>query len=273
MPIENTVTSLPSLPAGSAVVGKVGIDQGSPGTSNGVQVLALPALPTGGNTIGAVTQASGPWTGNITQIASTTVGAPTAAGTSASGNIPAIQGVTSGVPVPTTTPNGFVRLSSSFTRPANTTQYAAGDLVANSATSGSVTPLSFASAARVTGDCFRIERVRLITSSTSLTTPSFVVHFFESSPTVSVGDNGVLNASQAGALATTGSATWCGRASIVLNMAGSDGATGIGVPDAGVGITMAPQSGTTVYALVEANAAYTPTSGGTFTVIIEGYRS
>ncbi len=58
------VTSLPAIPtgantigdvgliAGSAIVGKVGIDQTTPGTTNGVQVIA--ALPTGSNTIGDV---------------------------------------------------------------------------------------------------------------------------------------------------------------------------------------------------------------------------
>lgn len=40
------------LQAGSAVVGKVGIDQTTPGTTNGVQVNA--ALPAGTNSIGAV---------------------------------------------------------------------------------------------------------------------------------------------------------------------------------------------------------------------------
>lgn len=39
------------------------------------------ALPTGANTIGAVTQASGPWTTNMTQWGSTTLGTPTNFGT------------------------------------------------------------------------------------------------------------------------------------------------------------------------------------------------
>ena len=55
-----------ALPAGSSIVGKVGIDQTTPGTTNGVQINA--AIPAGGNTIGAVTQASGPWTVNEAQI-------------------------------------------------------------------------------------------------------------------------------------------------------------------------------------------------------------
>lgn len=44
------------LPAGTAVIGKVGIDQTTPGTTNGVQINA--ALPAGTNTIGAVNRVS-----------------------------------------------------------------------------------------------------------------------------------------------------------------------------------------------------------------------
>lgn len=46
-----------SIPAGSAIIGKVGIDQTTPGTTNGIQVNA--ALPTGTNTIGSVKQTDG----------------------------------------------------------------------------------------------------------------------------------------------------------------------------------------------------------------------
>lgn len=44
--------TIASLPAGAALIGKVGIDQTTPGTTNAVQVAA--ALPTGANTIGSV---------------------------------------------------------------------------------------------------------------------------------------------------------------------------------------------------------------------------
>lgn len=50
-----SLSSIPSLSAGSNVIGKVSIDQTTPGTTNGVQINA--ALPAGSNTIGAVTQA------------------------------------------------------------------------------------------------------------------------------------------------------------------------------------------------------------------------
>ena len=80
------VSSLPSLVAGSALIGKVGIDQTTPGTTNKVSIgtdgtVALnAALPSGSNTIGAVTQASGPWTLNLTQFGSNAVVTGTGAG-------------------------------------------------------------------------------------------------------------------------------------------------------------------------------------------------
>ena len=50
--LDVDVTRLSALVAGSAVIGKVGIDQTTPGTTNGVQVNA--ALPAGTNNIGDV---------------------------------------------------------------------------------------------------------------------------------------------------------------------------------------------------------------------------
>lgn len=50
-------TGVVGLIAGTAIVGKVGIDQTTPGTTNGVQVNA--ALPTGSNNVGHVTPDAG----------------------------------------------------------------------------------------------------------------------------------------------------------------------------------------------------------------------
>lgn len=61
-----TSNSTAPLPTGTNLIGKVGIDQTTPGTTNGVQVNA--ALPAGSNVIGAVTQ-SGTWNiGSITTL-------------------------------------------------------------------------------------------------------------------------------------------------------------------------------------------------------------
>jgi hypothetical protein len=73
-----------ATPAGTNLIGKVGIDQTTPGTTNGVQVNA--ALPAGTNVIGTVNQASGYPVGAtaITASATGTTAATTAtlAGTS-----------------------------------------------------------------------------------------------------------------------------------------------------------------------------------------------
>jgi hypothetical protein len=53
----STVTVGAALPAGSNIIGKVGIDQTTPGTTNGVQVVA--ALPAGANAIGKLAGSNG----------------------------------------------------------------------------------------------------------------------------------------------------------------------------------------------------------------------
>lgn len=63
-----SLTTLPALTAGSAIIGKVGIDQTTPGTTNGVQVNA--ALPAGTNVIGKVQQST-PTALTVTQAAIT----------------------------------------------------------------------------------------------------------------------------------------------------------------------------------------------------------
>lgn len=167
--------------------------------------------------------------------------------------------------------NSEVRITASFTRPADTTAYAAGDMVANSTTAGSVIPLTFANAVRTAGDCLRIERVRIEKSSTSLTNASFRLHLFEASPTPTVGDNGVFN--NAGALASNNVLNHAGTFPVTMSWSGSDVAMGIGVPTTGAGATASPTSGTSLFGLLEVTAAYTPVSGEVFYVVLEGYRT
>lgn len=174
-------------------------------------------------------------------------------------------------PLPGYSPNSELTISASFTRPADTTAYTAGDLVADNVTAGSVTPLTFTNAVRAAGDCVRLERIRIEKNSTSLTNASFRVHVFESSPTPTVGDNGVFNTS--GALATNNILNYAGSFPVTMTWSGSDGAIGIGIPTTGSGMTVKPVSGTTIYAFLEVTAAYTPVSGEVFTVVFEGYRT
>ena len=147
--------------------------------------------------------------------------------------------------------------ASQMTRPADVTAYASGDLVANSTTAGSVTPLSF-TVARVAAGSGMIRRLRIKTSSTSITNAQFRLHLYTTSPTVTNGDNGVW--------LSAGSANYIGSMDVTLDKAFSDGAAGL---SAVTEINFALASGQLVYGLLEARAAYTPTSAGTFDVALE----
>lgn len=159
--------------------------------------------------------------------------------------------------------SNVVNPSSNFTRPANTTAYVSGQLVANSVTAGSVVPLSW-TAARVAAGNFFIRRVRLYTSSTSITTANFRVHFYTASPTIANGD---------GAAWSTTTSGYVGSMDVAVIEAFTDGAAGIGVPNNGSEIGVALASGQTIFGLIEARAAYTPTSAEVFTVVPEIYQS
>lgn len=52
----------------------------------------------------------------------------------------------------------------------------------------------------------------------------------------------------------------------------TDGSIGIGLPIVGSEVMYKLSSGTTLYALVEARAAYTPVSGETYTIYVDTYR-
>jgi hypothetical protein len=150
--------------------------------------------------------------------------------------------------------------SANFNRPADTTAYAVGDLVANSTTAGSVTPLSW-TVGRVNDGYVTIRRARLKTSSTSVTNAQFRLHLYGATPTVTNGDNGAWLSTQS---------TYLGWIDITVDKVFSDAAEGIGVPTAGSEIIAPCLSGAaTIKGLLEARAAYTPTNAGTFTVELE----
>jgi hypothetical protein len=165
----------------------------------------------------------------------------------------------------------IVTLEASFTRPANTTAYAANDLVANDVDAGDVVALEFLDAVRAEGAAFRIERLRLYKSGTSITNASFRVLIFDRAPVPSVGDNGVLLSSSTYAISTA--AGFDGWFEVTMDRNATLFATGpAAVPVSGGSITATPLTGTSLYALIMATAAYTPASGETFTVVLEGLR-
>lgn len=155
-------------------------------------------------------------------------------------------------------------VTATFNRPADTTAYASGDLLANSTTAGSVVPMTLALGRKATGygASSMIRRLRLRKSGTSITNAAFRVHLYRASPTPSNGDNGAFLTNQA--------ANYIGAVDVTMNQAFTDGAGGNGVPNIGSEINLSVQ---TVFALVEVRAAYTPISAETFTLEIEVLRN
>lgn len=150
--------------------------------------------------------------------------------------------------------------SANFSRPADTTAYAVGDLVANNTTAGSVAAMQLA-VARVAAGGFMLRRCKLAKSGTTVTNAAFRVHFFTSAPTFTNGDNGVLS--------TNGVANYLGAMDVTMDRTFTDGACGFGTPIVGSDITAKLASGTNIFAVIEARGAYTPISGETFTLTLD----
>lgn len=159
-------------------------------------------------------------------------------------------------PVPT------VAAGAGFTRPADTTAYAFGDLVANSTTAGSVV-LDTATVAKANDQAFTLVRCRLIKSGTTITGAIFRVHIYNvASPTFANGDNGAWSSNNYN--------NYLGAFDVTVDKAMTDGAFGVGSPQIGPYIIGKPISGAqTIAYTIEARAAYTPANSETFKAIFE----
>lgn len=153
-----------------------------------------------------------------------------------------------------------IAVGASFTRPADTTAYTSGDLIANNTTAGSVVPMTF-TCASANDRGFWVVRARLKKTNTSVTNASFRLHLYKDTPTVSNGDNGAwLSNEQA----------YLGAMDITADKTFTDYSKGIGTPNNGTVIIATPTSGTqTIFGLLEARAAYTPTSAEVFSIVLE----
>lgn len=151
-----------------------------------------------------------------------------------------------------------VLTGSTITRPADTTAYASGDLVANNTTAASVVPSKCN-----TGGVDKprnISRVRLSKSGTSVTNAQFRLHFYNAKPTCANGDNGVWSTDKA--------ANYIGSVDVTIDKAFTDGAAGQAVITGG--LAFAPEGLTdNLHILIEARAAYTPASAEVFTPVVE----
>lgn len=150
----------------------------------------------------------------------------------------------------------------SFTRPSDTTQYSANDLVANSATAASVVPLKWG--LNGIGKQGRIRGVRIYKSDKTVTLASFKVYIFGADPGVPTnGDNG--------ALAIASAADFIDVVTIdQATGAFAGGTTGVLKRSAAVDIPYnLPTLSSKLYGLIQATAGYTPASAEVFTVTLE----
>lgn len=149
--------------------------------------------------------------------------------------------------------------SYSFTRPSNTTQYATGQLMANSVTAGSVVVPSFSNFSR-TGSFYPVAVV-MQKSATSTTSAQFRVHLYSVAPTIATtGDGGVYNS------VVTGNAGWIGSYDGTMQASHADGASVTCVPTEGLIDPFATGQNPTIYALIEVRSTYTPASAETITL-------
>lgn len=150
-------------------------------------------------------------------------------------------------------------ITGSFTRPADTTAYASGDLVANSTTAGSVAAVELRAVGAYPMGASIVRRAVLRKSGTGVTNAAFRVHLMRADPaTVTNGDNGAFSVS--------GVADYLGSFDVTIDQAFTDGAYGVGAPNVGSEVMIRLASGQSVYALVEARGAYTPASAEVFVI-------
>ncbi len=151
---------------------------------------------------------------------------------------------------------------SSFTRPADTTAYSANDLIANSTTNTSVVPMTFSLGY---GQSFKIYQAKVKYNSATNTNGKFLIHLYQASPTVTNGDNGAWLSTES---------SYLGNIAIDSTLQTfSDNSKGIGTyVNTSLEVPMLVQADTNyrIYGLLQATAAYTPTSAEVFTVSLIG---
>lgn len=87
-------------------------------------------------------------------------------------------------------------INASFTRPANTTAYAAGQLIANATAAGSVVPMTFAGAARDLDFTGSVRRARVKVNDVGWLNATVRLHLYRTLPTAANGDGGAWSTTE-----------------------------------------------------------------------------
>lgn len=153
----------------------------------------------------------------------------------------------------------IITAGASFTRPADTTAYTANDLVANSTTAANVVPMTFSLGY---GSCLRILQAKIKFNSSTNTNGKFLIHLYNALPTCTNGDNGAW---------LTTESNYCGNIAVDCTVQTfSDNSTGIGTyVNTSVEVPLLI-AGFQFYGLLQATAAYTPTSAEVLSVFLTG---
>ena len=154
-----------------------------------------------------------------------------------------------------------------FTRPNDTTAYAAGDQVNNNTAAASVVPMSWTDACPFDGGIvppFRFIGARIRKTGTGTTNPSFRLHLYSAIPTIATnGDNSPFTN-------VTGRTNWLAALSATHVVAHADGCVIHAVPTENGAYPIwqmgAQTARFTVYGMLEAAAAYTPAAQEVFGV-------
>jgi hypothetical protein len=127
--------------------------------------------------------------------------------------------------------------------------------MANSTTAGSVVAMTFSPVTKGSGRSAQIRRVRISKTGTSVTNASVRLHLYTtSSITAANGDNGAWSTDKA--------ANYVGSVDVTIDKAMTDGAAGNATCEFNI-------NSLSLYGLLEARGAYTPTSAEVFTVTLE----
>lgn len=158
------------------------------------------------------------------------------------------------------------RVQGTMTRTNDTNSYAANDLVADTVTAGSVTPITLA-VGRINAGTGILRRCTLKVDDVSPWAGKTIrVHFYATSPTCTNGDNGAW---------LTTESTYIGAMDVAFDRTFSDYVKGVGVPIVGSEIAFVCAGGSTsIYALLQTlSAVTTPAASKTFTLAVDAHRN
>lgn len=152
--------------------------------------------------------------------------------------------------------------SGSFARPADTSAYVIGDIVAQDTVAGGCSAVAF-SASRLNGTAGRLKRCRVKVNNVAWLTKQVYVHVFKTAPIFTNGDNAAF-------VVGVSESEYLGAFDVTLDQSFSNPTVkGIGLPKTGTEIMFDTAANTTnLYFVLEIRSVVTPGTD-VFTVVFE----